>query len=219
MKILKSMEDDIFSLCVLPNSLHTACFDGDKKRRKLILAFSELIVRCEECSVTVPGVTNDNDMSNTQPAITELCSPTKTDCRRVQLWWCWWGGLPSKTWPTPGWGPPEARLPTPASWTWPLVADSGGTLQSSSRLESSSQSDPSWLPVFTSFWPNFEIYSTGWIHLLSIVTSDVWTCSLSLCLYLWYFVWILSELITKTNPFPLLSNADRHTCRLPSQPV
>ena len=138
-------------------------------------------------------------MSNTQPAITELCSPTKTDCRRVQLWWCWWGGLPSKTWPTPGWGPPEARLPTPASWTWPAVAV--GTLQSSSRLESSSQSDPSWLPVFTSFWPNFEIYSTGWIHLLSIVTSDVWGWSLRPCLCLWYFVWILSELITNTtNP-------------------
>ena len=144
-------------------------------------------------------------MSNTQPAITELCSPTKTDCRRVQLWWCWWGGLPSKTWPTPGWGPPEARLPTPASWTWPAVAV--GTLQSSSRLESSSQSDPSWLPVFTSFWPNFEIYSTGWIHLLSIVTSDVWGWSLRPCLCLWYFVWISSELITKTNPLSLLSNA------------
>ena len=35
----------------------------------------------------------------------------------VQFWGCWSGGLPSKTWPTPGWGPPEARLPTPASWT------------------------------------------------------------------------------------------------------
>ena len=148
-------------------------------------------------------------MSNTQPAITELCSPTKTDCRRVQLWWCWWGGLPSKTWPTPGWGPPEARLPTPASWTWPLVADSGGTLQSSSRLESSSQSDPSWLPVFTSFWPNFEIYSTGWIHLLSIVTSDVWGWSLWPCLCLWYF---LSEYCLSW--WPTLSPR-----RLPSQPV
>ena len=127
----------------------------------------------------------------------------------VQFWGCWSGGLPSKTWPTPGWGPPEARLPTPASWTWPAVADSGGTLQSSSRLESSSQSDPSWLPVFTSFWPNFEIYSTGWIHLWSIVTSDVWSWSLWPCLRLSYFVWLLSELITNTNPsLSMLSNAD-----------
>ena len=75
------------------------------------------------------------------------------------------------------------------------------TLQSSSRLESSSQSDPSWLPVFTSFWPNFEIYSTGWIHLRSIVTSDVWDWSLWPCLCLWCFVWILSELVNNPS-FP-----------------
>ena len=145
-----------------------------------------------------------------------LSSPTSHQaghCRWVQLWRCWSGGLPSKTWPTPGWGPPEARLPTPASWTWPVVAVVAVvavvTLQSSSRLESSSssQSDPSWLPVFTSFWPNFEIYSTGWIHLWSIVTSEVWSWSLWPCLCLRYFVWILSELITTTTLLSMLSNA------------
>ena len=153
-----------------------------------------------------------------------LSSPTKSHCRWVQLWWCWWGGLPSKTWLTPGRGPPEARLPTPASWTWPAVG--AVTLQSSSRLESSSssQSDPSWLPVFTSFWPNFEIYSTGWIHLLSIVTSDVWSWSLWPCLHVSLtlclnIVWTDYWLPTPPTLLTMLSNADLHTCRLPSQPV
>ena len=179
-----------------------------EKRRELILAFSELIVRCL-CAVLLLPVLRVLLMIMIHWATHNqslLSSPTRpqhgwTLQMWVQFWWCWSGGLPSKTWPTPGWGPPEARLPTPASWTWPVVADSGGTLQSSSRLESSSQSDPSWLPVFTSFWPNFEIYSTGWIHLRSIVTSDVWDWSLWPCLCLWCFVWILSELVNNPS-FP-----------------
>ena len=140
---------------------------------ELILLFSSLIAGV--CVLLVLLMTR---VSHNQP-LHSLSSPPLSTSTYLHFWWSCWRCLPSKTWPAPGRCSPEASVPTRTSWTWPVV-----TLESSSRLESSSQSDPSWLPVFTSFWPNFEIYSTGWIHLGLLLCLLSLPTSVILCLNL-----------------------------------